>query len=275
VKQDLCHLCYCTSTQLALPNQVPCKKCREAVGMIPLCHHHFVCDGDCISKAELKLSQLESSVDNKRLIAACNTGVLQWDQFYESLPFCLVSHDNKPSIYDRDLNTTARYDAQLKHTLLQLGILQASSLKDIPAKKQMAVTAMKMICKFSWYSDEINFKNLGSNAMGSLEDSIPCDLHLHRRVVEKNIEILFIHSINKNGNDTDSGRLRPAKKLEFWVNTIAFGNEEEPGSYVLPMNKDGTVGDIKFNDAWAKKIEKSLAELLPKMLANNPESIHT
>jgi hypothetical protein len=282
VKQDFCHLCYCTSTQLALPNQVPCKKCREVVGTIPLCHHHCVCDGDCIAKAELKLSQLESSVDNKRLIAACKragcvtkAGVLQWDQFYESLPFCLVSHDNKPSVYDRDPNTTVRYDAQLKRTLLQLGLLPASRLKDIPAKKQMAVTAMKTICKFSWCSDVINFKNLGSNAMGSLEDSIPCVLHLHKRVVEKIIEILFIHSINNNGNDTDSGRLRHAKKLEFWVNTIAFGNEEEPGSYVLPMNKDGNVGDIKFNDAWAKKIEKSLAELLPKMLANNPESIHT
>jgi hypothetical protein len=41
------------------------------------------------------------------------------------------------------------------------------------------------------------------------------------------------------------------------------------------MNKDGTVGDSKFNDTWAKNIEKSLAELLPKMLANNPERIHT
>jgi hypothetical protein len=59
------------------------------------------------------------------------------------------------------------------------------------------------------------------------------------------------------------------------VNTISFGSEEEPGSYVLPMNKDSTVGDIKFNDTRAKKIEKSLAEMLPTMLANNPESIHT
>jgi hypothetical protein len=59
------------------------------------------------------------------------------------------------------------------------------------------------------------------------------------------------------------------------VNTIAFGSEEDPGSYVLPMIKDGTVGDIKFNDAWATQIEKSLAELLPKMLANNSDIIHT
>jgi hypothetical protein len=153
-----------------------------------------VCDGDCIAKAELKLSQLESSVDKKRLIAACKragfvkkVGVLQWDQFYESLPFCLVSHDNKPSVYDRDPNTAVWYDAQLKRTLLQLGLLQASHLRDIPAKKQMAVTAMKAICKFSWCSDVINFKNLGSNTMGSLEDYIPCVLHLHKRLVEKSL----------------------------------------------------------------------------------------
>jgi hypothetical protein len=143
VKQDLCQLCYCTSTQLALPNQVPCKKCIEVAGMILLYHYHRVCDGDCIANAELKLSQLESSVGNKRLIAAykrdgyvTNAGVLQWDQFYKSLPFCLLSHDNKPSVYDRYPNTTVRYGAQLKSTLLQLGLLPASHLKDIPAKNK-------------------------------------------------------------------------------------------------------------------------------------------
>jgi hypothetical protein len=101
-----------------------------------------VCGGDCISKEELKLSQLESSVDNKRLIAACKragyvtkAGLLQWDNFYESLHFCLVSHDNKPIIYDQDPNTAVWYDAQLKRTLLQLGILPVSRLKDIIAKK--------------------------------------------------------------------------------------------------------------------------------------------
>jgi hypothetical protein len=51
VKQDFCHLCYCTSTQLDLSNQVPCKKCREVAGTIPLCHQHCVCDGNCIAKA--------------------------------------------------------------------------------------------------------------------------------------------------------------------------------------------------------------------------------
>jgi hypothetical protein len=126
------------------------------------------------------------------LIAACKrggyatkAGLLQWDTFYESFPFCLVSPNNKPSVYDRDPNTTVWYDAQLKRTLLQLGILPASRLKDIPAKKQMAVTGMKVSCKFSWCSDAINFKNLGSNAMGSLEDYIPCVLHLQKRVIEK------------------------------------------------------------------------------------------
>jgi hypothetical protein len=173
VNQDFCHLCYCTSTQLALPNQVPCKKRREVVCKIPLCHHQCVCYGDCIAKAELKLSQLESSVDNKSLIAACKrsgcvtkAGVLQWDQFYESLPFCLVSHNNKPSVYDQDPNTTVPYDAQLKRTLLQLGLLQASRLKYIPAKKQMAVTAMKTICKFSWCLYMINFKTFGLKCNG-------------------------------------------------------------------------------------------------------------
>jgi hypothetical protein len=55
----------------------------------------------------------------------------------------------------------------------------------------MAFNAMKAICKFSWCSEVINFKNSGSNAMGSLVDYIPCVLRLHKIVVEKKLRLLL------------------------------------------------------------------------------------
>jgi hypothetical protein len=99
-----------------------------------------VCDGDCISKAELKLSELESYVDNKTIIAACKrsgyvtkAGLLDWDIFYDRLPFCLVAHVNKPSFYVRDPNTTVWCDVLLNRTGLQLVNLPTGRRKDILA----------------------------------------------------------------------------------------------------------------------------------------------
>jgi hypothetical protein len=53
VKENFCHLCYCTSTNLALQSKLPCQDC-SAAGII-VCLHHPVCDGDCISKVQHEL----------------------------------------------------------------------------------------------------------------------------------------------------------------------------------------------------------------------------
>jgi hypothetical protein len=61
VQENFCHMCYCTSTNLALQSQVPCQNC-SAVG-ITVCLHHPVCDGDCITNAQRELGTLELNSD--------------------------------------------------------------------------------------------------------------------------------------------------------------------------------------------------------------------
>jgi hypothetical protein len=40
--------------------------------------------------------------------------------------------------------------------------------------------------------------------------------------------------------------------MSKFLNIIAFGTPEDPGPYVVPHDGDGKLGDIKFNDGWAK-----------------------
>jgi hypothetical protein len=59
--------------------------------------------------------------------------------------------------------------------------------------------------------------------------------------------------------------------LEQSINTIAFGSVERPGKYtILVKNKTAEIGEVKFNDAWAKKMEDNLVEILP-LFFNKPE----
>jgi hypothetical protein len=69
VKENCCHLCYFTSTNLALQSQLPCQYCYDAGITVYL--HHPVCDGDCITKAQLELGTLELNSDSWKLIEAC------------------------------------------------------------------------------------------------------------------------------------------------------------------------------------------------------------
>jgi hypothetical protein len=57
------------------------------------------------------------------------------------------------------------------------------------------------------------------------------------------------------------------------LNTTSFGNTEEPGPYVLPVGSDGELGEIKFNDKWAKDIEHSVDEMLPLTITDQPDKL--
>jgi hypothetical protein len=107
VKENFCHLCYCTSTNLALQSQVPCQAC--SVAGITVCLHHTVCDGDCSSKAQRELGTLEPDSGSRKLIEACKKsgnvtpdGKCDWGGFYDSLSLHLVSHGDTPSVYDHN-----------------------------------------------------------------------------------------------------------------------------------------------------------------------------
>jgi hypothetical protein len=103
VKYNFCHLCYCTSTNLALQSHVPCQDCSAAGITVSL--HHRVCDGNFITKVQHELGTLKSNSDSQKLIEACKKagnvtpdGKCDWGGFYNSLPLHLVSHGDTPSV---------------------------------------------------------------------------------------------------------------------------------------------------------------------------------
>jgi hypothetical protein len=101
--------------------------------------------------------------------------------------------------------------------------------------------AMLAVCLFKYCQDVINFGNEGKNAMGSLEDALPCILHLHKRGMEKSmekiIEILLVKSFQHVKNQSAAGRICHAKFESKNLNTTAFGTAEEPGPVLCTLLK--------------------------------------
>jgi hypothetical protein len=205
VKYNFCHLCYCTSTNLALQSQLPCQYCSAAG--IPACLHHPVYDGDCITKAQREMGTLASNLDYRKLIKACKKagnvtpdGKCDWGGFSDSLPLHLVSHGDTPSVYDRNPGgDKIRFRTNLNDTMKQLKLVKYTTKKYSPDEKQdIMVEAMRDVCRFKYCQDVINFGNQGKNAMGYLEDALPCILHLHKRDMKKllrsSLSSLFIMS---------------------------------------------------------------------------------
>jgi hypothetical protein len=132
---------------------------------------------------------------------------------------------------------------------------------------------MRDVCRLKYCQDPINFGNQGKHAMGSLEDALPCILHLHKIVMEKIIEILLVKYFHQVKNQSAAGIICHANFVSKVLNTTAFGTAEEPGPYVLPVGSDGELGEIKFNDKWAKDIENYLVDILPLFITDQPDKL--
>jgi hypothetical protein len=72
---------------------------------------------------------------------------------------------------------------------------------------------------------------------------------------------------------TRAARLRHGDKISRIINEHVFGSHDDPGTYSVTMDeKSGGVGEVKFNDGYAKLVELKLSALLPKLLTK-PEYV--
>jgi hypothetical protein len=90
-------------------------------------------------------------------------------------------------------------------------------------------------------------------------NAVPCVLHLHKRVMEKILSLIFTRSLGEHENTTAAGLLH-AQKMSKWLNKKAFGTVDDPGTYFSVPMDDNTdeLGEVKFNDGYAKVVQKVL-----------------
>jgi hypothetical protein len=70
------------------------------------------------------------------------------------------------------------------------------------------------------------------------EDQIFCLLHLHKRVIEKVITLIFTRSVDELNSDLKKKRVAHIELLQSHVNTLAPGPVEKPGHWKCPVKTD-------------------------------------
>jgi hypothetical protein len=238
-----------------------------------LCYHNKVCGGDCITSDERELARLKRT--GADIMSACraaecvrDVGILYWEAFYADCSLHLVGEGEMPSICEtgEDIDEV-QYLVYVQETMCHLDILHLTGPNaNIDVKAEVTKEALQTVCRFMYYQIVLDLTKKGTNATGSLEYAILCILHLHKRVIENVIEMLMRQSLNEADNQSKDGRIALCRKVSKHLNTLAFIIPEDPGPYVVPHDKDGKSGDIKFNDGWAENIELKFPELLSKLL---------
>jgi hypothetical protein len=145
---------------------------------------------------------LDKTDDAQRLTFVCEQlygG--DWDTRYAACDVHVVTFGAKVSVNDvpdEDLDPK-RYATYLENvvtTLSTLGIVTApkTSLK---RKKNYIIRVLRIIRKYAHLHDAFTFGESVRCSSSKIENQVPCVLHLHKRVIEKVLTLLFTRSLDK------------------------------------------------------------------------------
>jgi hypothetical protein len=133
------------------------------------------------------------------------------------------------------------------------------------------------VFRFKYIYDCIAFEETVARALVKVDNCVPCILDLHKRIIEKMTKMVYYASLDEVSTINKTARKRQARKIAGFMNTMAYGDEEDPGNYKVPYHpKTGKIAEVKFDDSRLKQLELNLPKIFPKILSkepNNPEWI--
>jgi hypothetical protein len=198
-------------------------------------------------------------------------GKNQWEMRYDKCIIHLVADRAVMTIDNPSRLPFVNYQQGLLKTLNTLGVGKKYAKADFPDQVEGARQFLSLVFEMKYLTEVARFKRSVADAMIINENTVPCVLHLHKRVVEKILSLIFIRSLGEQ-KKKKAVRLVHSQNKSKWLNTKAFGTVDDPGTYNVPMEyKTGELGEVKFNDGYAKDVEKVLSELITKFLTK-PES---
>jgi hypothetical protein len=103
-------------------------------------------------------------------------------------------------VFDLPLETAStqykRYIQNVVKTLSTLGITCAPKIS-LKSKRKQIIKSLRIISRFSRYNDTICFGQSVDKSYSRVEDQVFCVLHLHKRIIEKVITLLFTRSVDE------------------------------------------------------------------------------
>jgi hypothetical protein len=203
-------VCQNHSDDIARPNQMECGKCAQICDKA-LYYHYPMMDSDAIRKLLEKKEMLDKTDEARRLTFVCEQlygGA--WDARYAACDLHLVDVGTKAGVVDvPDENLEpkkyATYLENVVTTLSMLGLVVAPKTS-FKRKRNYIIRALRIMRKCAHFHDAFTFGESVRGSYSKVENQVPCVLHLHKRMIEKVLTLLFTRSLDELASEeTQSG----------------------------------------------------------------------
>jgi hypothetical protein len=185
-----------------------------------------------------------------------------WATLYSMSPLHLVPVGVAPGLHVHMVDTR-RYNKLINDTLILFDLLNSDGVTTVPKHVNLIEKYSFILSRLKKYHDVLSYEARTAASKSKPIDAIPCVLHMHKRMLEKLVSMLFKEALHEAGPSKKAIRFRKAQDIAKQVNTIAFISVEKPGRYKAPFDKvKGVLLEISFNDEWAQKIDVEFAKLI-------------
>jgi hypothetical protein len=188
------------------------------------------------------------------------------EHLYENMPLYLIPIGKAPGIHEW-MEDSRRFTLLLNETLDKFNLVVSHGIEPQVTQKERVGKIIFFICRLKECHNALKFDQCISRSKWSVEDAVPNILHMHKRLIEKVMTLIFVLTLDEASASNKGKRARKAKEIEKIINTTVFGTAEKPGRYCVPFHKQKSeILDVSFNDEWAQKLEKKMEQMIPLIL---------
>jgi hypothetical protein len=102
-------------------------------------------------------------------------------------------------------------------------------------------------CRLKYSYDCIAFDETVTRALVKVDNRVPCIFHLNKRIIERLITMVYSAFLDEVSTSSKASIKRQAIKTAGFINTIDYGDEEDPGNNKVPYDlKTGKPTEVSF-----------------------------
>jgi hypothetical protein len=136
----------------------------------------------------------------------------RWAVLYEKCKLYLVVTGQAMSIYDNQTLGALAYAQKLSATMDTLRLWKENCNLSQPEKVDLGHRSHNLVCRMQYYQYVFDFEGSVSRDMIKVQHTVPCILHLHKRIIEKIMSLVYALYLNELSKDNKQQRLEYAKK---------------------------------------------------------------
>ena len=264
-----CHLCGCQSSECAKfkVGGQRCKRCQDAGE--EECFHHEMDDEDEIARKVERLLELEQKYNYLENLQVSDTN-----------PLCQFQYDptdaNKTNIPNHiDFKPTTRqlaltFSQSIIAELRLRGLNPNGNPSDRLARLREALYEQHEYLRTR--ATVKRYKTSETHRLVPVHWCIPCIMHLHNRVVEKIIAMLFKMGYSRRSTPED--RDAYVQALETTMNTCVLGSQYNETHWKVPLNEGKTdiLAEISLTNMQSNKVIAFINLLLADVFDDTVEN---